>query len=361
MKKQFSSGYVPQSHSPSKRRINKERNNVYFHGQLRLVLGTSIDTNCIKPTASPEKSRRWQGDTITMDILQKGDVWALGCVLSEAATWLVLGTEGVRRYRMIRGHQSERKRDDFHDGYKVKRVVTEWHHYLRSACRHSDPYTRRVLDIVDNSMLVEHDRRSDSKMISKELDKLTSPAVGCPVVRHVETLLHSIDPAARRGSHAGMAIESGGPPPLHSRVGQDGMQVSRQSELLSIECKILQCQGPADPEDDGRTVQGLPIQLPESPAELQSQWQPMQSSPTALEDDLESRQVPDLPNLNLFQAESRLEATEGRSRRRGLPSLSWFNSRTPQEPPGSEDHELLLRNYLNNRDIVGPPPRSELV
>src|SRR4051812_39558627 len=102
--------------------------------------------NAAECTACPEKSRSRDTVTLDMAILQKGDVWSLGCVFSEVATWLILGRMGVSRYRKVR--QQESGRDDFHDGYSVKPIVTAWHHYLLSICRRSDPYTWKVLDLV---------------------------------------------------------------------------------------------------------------------------------------------------------------------------------------------------------------------
>jgi len=44
--------------------------------------------------------------------------------------------------------------DYFHDGVDVLAAVTSWHTFLRNSVRRSDTITSRVLDIVDQGLLV---------------------------------------------------------------------------------------------------------------------------------------------------------------------------------------------------------------
>lgn len=79
-------------------------------------------------------------------------------MFSVAATYVVAGKEGVKQYHLLRQRAFSKlgygNGDVFHDTEKVQREVTEWHNYLRTIVRAQDAYTAKVLDIVDNSMLV---------------------------------------------------------------------------------------------------------------------------------------------------------------------------------------------------------------
>ncbi|RDW60992.1 hypothetical protein BP6252_12375 [Coleophoma cylindrospora] len=110
-------------------------------------------------------------------VYQSIDIWSFGCVLSMAATWVVLGYQGVRQFDHLRRkavrefaqgqHRprvlledtgldlaEEESRDCFHNGHEVLPQVKSWHEYLRSAVRKSDKVTSRVLDLVDQRMLL---------------------------------------------------------------------------------------------------------------------------------------------------------------------------------------------------------------
>ncbi|ELR10225.1 hypothetical protein VC83_08985 [Pseudogymnoascus destructans] len=101
-------------------------------------------------------------------VSQKIDIWSLGCVFSIAATWVVLGHEGIRQFtelrqrsiRKIIGQQAAQltgpypNLDYFHNGREVLPDVLSWHAYLRSVLRKSDTITSSVLDLIDNEMFV---------------------------------------------------------------------------------------------------------------------------------------------------------------------------------------------------------------
>ncbi|PMD45721.1 hypothetical protein L207DRAFT_630123 [Hyaloscypha variabilis F] len=114
----------------------------------------------------------------TLEGFLKFDLWSLGCVLSEAATWVVLGYSGIKTFATLRRqtlnricaeHEKDRLEreteadrsvniplpgDYFHDGVDVLAAVTSWHTFLRNSVRRSDTITSRVLDIVDQGLLV---------------------------------------------------------------------------------------------------------------------------------------------------------------------------------------------------------------
>ena len=94
------------------------------------------------------------------------DIWSLGCVFSVAASWVVLGTQGIKQFTYVRqraiskAHDSnsrtkpgEPKGDHFHDGTEVLQDVIYWHNHLRKTCRGTDTITSQMLDLVDREML----------------------------------------------------------------------------------------------------------------------------------------------------------------------------------------------------------------
>jgi len=113
---------------------------------------------------------------LTLESFQKFDLWSVGCVLSEAATWVVLGYSGISKFSTLRRRvldkicterekkepevQSNisvnipRRGDYFHDATDVLAIVTSWHRFLRSSVRRSDTISSKVLDIVDQGLLV---------------------------------------------------------------------------------------------------------------------------------------------------------------------------------------------------------------
>ncbi|KUJ18189.1 uncharacterized protein LY89DRAFT_41524 [Mollisia scopiformis] len=119
------------------------------------------------------------------------DIWSLGCVFSVAATWIVLGSQGISQFRALRAQEiggrvnlqqllgttsKDQVRIDiddfFHDGSKVLPGVLSWHIFLRTALRTSDQVTSRVLDLVDRRMLVNSIPRFDADGICLGLDAI---------------------------------------------------------------------------------------------------------------------------------------------------------------------------------------------
>jgi serine/threonine protein kinase len=116
----------------------------------------------------------------------KVDMWSLGCVLSEFATWVALGWAGVLMYSMLRksaltallsrSNSTRRQKADsgrgvteadyFHDGHEVLKEVTQWHDFLRSILRPTDPLTGPILTIIDKHLLKGN---PEHRMASKEL------------------------------------------------------------------------------------------------------------------------------------------------------------------------------------------------
>jgi hypothetical protein len=119
---------------------------------------------------------------------QEIDIWSLGCVFSLAATWIVLGYDGIENFKRLRMNAVERaiKRlksrepkskvrltagNFFHDGHTVLPEITQWHQFLRDSVRKTDKITSLVLDLVDKRMLqpLEGQGRSPSRISSTDL------------------------------------------------------------------------------------------------------------------------------------------------------------------------------------------------
>jgi hypothetical protein len=123
-----------------------------------------------------------QPNGTTSEVTQTIDTWSFGCVLSVAATWVVLGFQGVRQYATLRKLSSANFKDGkvydrFHNGTDVLPEVKKWHNYLRGHLRSSDTATASVLELIEHSMLqTETCNRLSMRDLCKRLDKLIKDA-----------------------------------------------------------------------------------------------------------------------------------------------------------------------------------------
>jgi hypothetical protein len=118
------------------------------------------------------------------------DIWSLGCVFSIAATWVVLGYEGIRQFARFREHAVRKLLDQqeatgtqngtmqsggdfFHDGENVLEDIYDWHKFVRRYLRHTDKMTGEVLDLVEKHMLkTAVKERIEAKELTKKLQGL---------------------------------------------------------------------------------------------------------------------------------------------------------------------------------------------
>jgi len=104
-------------------------------------------------------------------VLQTSDVWSLGCVFSVAASFVVLGEQGVVLYKKVRKAALEKYKGNaadsyaFHNGSTVLPEVLEWHKYLRCIHRQSDGVTGKILDVVESKMLQPEGNRATAKEV----------------------------------------------------------------------------------------------------------------------------------------------------------------------------------------------------
>jgi hypothetical protein len=128
---------------------------------------------------APEVTRMIRPNGTTSEVTQSIDTWSFGCVLSVAATWVVLGFQGVRQYEMLRklSPANNNIHDRFHNGREVLQEVKKWHNYLRGHLRQSDTMTSMVLDLIEHKMLqTETNDRIGMRELCTRLNKLIKDA-----------------------------------------------------------------------------------------------------------------------------------------------------------------------------------------
>ncbi|KAF2114185.1 kinase-like domain-containing protein [Lophiotrema nucula] len=134
--------------------------------------------------SAPEYYARFR--TPHAEVTQSVDIWSMGCVLSMAATWVVLGYQGIYQYNLLRQKaiqgiversSSDPKQRDidpgdfFHNGKDILPEVKQWHQYLRSAARQTDQITTKILDLVEKYLLVAN-KRMTAERLYERLQKL---------------------------------------------------------------------------------------------------------------------------------------------------------------------------------------------
>ncbi|RKU47529.1 hypothetical protein DL546_005383 [Coniochaeta pulveracea] len=133
------------------------------------------------PEMDTERRMRGTKTALTQAI----DVWSFACVLSVTATWAILGVQGVLQYEQVResairdlpGDRRPSSSAAFHNGTKVLPEVLEWHQLLRTCRRESDPITDKILDLIDDRMLLaDPDERIPIKELCSKRDALVEEA-----------------------------------------------------------------------------------------------------------------------------------------------------------------------------------------
>jgi hypothetical protein len=115
-------------------------------------------------SGGPERPEPVGPDT-TSSVTQRFDIWSLGCVLTEVATWIVLGVRGLNQFRKVRQICSTNDKDDislsgadgpdrFYEGDTMSLAVHDWNFHLRQCIRWCDPVTEKVLHLIETAMLV---------------------------------------------------------------------------------------------------------------------------------------------------------------------------------------------------------------
>lgn len=112
-------------------------------------------------------------------VTQGFDIWSLGCVFSEAATWILLGPRGVKQYRYARKSIANSSKVDsislteitgddcFHNNESISQAVIDWHEYLKHSLRQGDKVTGAIIDLIEKRMLL---REGVERMSAVELE-----------------------------------------------------------------------------------------------------------------------------------------------------------------------------------------------
>ncbi|KAG0650429.1 Serine threonine-kinase Nek7 [Hyphodiscus hymeniophilus] len=143
---------------------------------------TTNDTQDTAPYGSPEcylpYTHEGQGQ-VPPKITWAADIWALGCIFSEAAMWIADGYKGLLEYRRQRMAETDRilfkSSHGFHDGEHVLQAVRDCHRDIEDRLRRSDYITKDVLDTMVDEMLWEEDR-PNAKALTRKADVILSKA-----------------------------------------------------------------------------------------------------------------------------------------------------------------------------------------
>ncbi|KAF2438416.1 hypothetical protein P171DRAFT_160681 [Karstenula rhodostoma CBS 690.94] len=134
--------------------------------------------------AAPERYARKSGANVPVS--QSVDLWSIGCIFSMAATWIVLGYQGIRQFDCIRQRAISNvlrqardqgrepiitKGDFFHDGTDILSVVKDWHRYLGNSVRQTDHVTKKMLELTEDHLLIRN-RTITAKKLYIELQEL---------------------------------------------------------------------------------------------------------------------------------------------------------------------------------------------
>ena len=116
-----------------------------------------------------------------LQVTSSVDIWSFGCILSEAAVWVVHGLKGLKEYRRRREQeirQISRFRDDdcFHNGQKPLDTVLELHESLAKDSRQSDFATGPIVDMLIKAMMQEPAHRPTAKDLLQTCQQILATA-----------------------------------------------------------------------------------------------------------------------------------------------------------------------------------------
>ncbi|KAK7952722.1 uncharacterized protein PG986_008450 [Apiospora aurea] len=136
------------------------------------------DTGAGKTYGPPELHL---GHTIDYTVGPHVDIWALGCILTEAAVWVCFGEPGRQRFRQARMRETSTLSDDhralgsedaFHDGSKALKCVQDAYQWISSDGRRCDDNTMRIVEYVLANCLAEYEARPIARAVRANLNKI---------------------------------------------------------------------------------------------------------------------------------------------------------------------------------------------
>lgn len=147
-------------------------------------------------TGAPECYRP-EGDTerCSLPVKQNVDIWSIGCVLSEAAIWVVRGLNGLEEYRRRRRLETKEvpnfeEGECFHNGVETLAIVREMHRGLHDEVRRADHITRAACSMVAD-MLVESEGRPNANQLHRKSRRIIEEAIDELKRSSTRTSMHS--------------------------------------------------------------------------------------------------------------------------------------------------------------------------
>ena len=147
-------------------------------------------------TGAPECYRP-EDDTerCSLPVKQNVDIWSIGCVLSEAAIWVVRGLNGLKEYRRRRRLETKEvpnfeEGECFHNGVETLATVREMHRDLHEEVRRADHITRATCSMVTD-MLVESEGRPSANQLHRKSMRIIEEAIDELKRSSTRTSMHS--------------------------------------------------------------------------------------------------------------------------------------------------------------------------
>jgi hypothetical protein len=315
-----------------------------------------------------------------------------------AATWVVLGSEGIREFitlreRAIKDILTSRENlpssegldrdlintmgDHFHNGIEVLPEVTKWHNFLRMSVRQSDTITCQVLRLVEAHMLRGRpEQRMTASQICTELKRIKDEEHEKHQEEPAESVMKAlleVDETARwepelESSSISIAVSARnssltisqarkkrkskafsvplGKTPNRASVLKSRLDASRDESVVYDTISESPTMMALPKLDDSflTTRQTKPSRIPTGPgnntaADTYRRSPPVQSTRLTLTTTPTKRPRPHPPQ-NVFQAREQIDG-----------SARWWRLRTWRDP--------LLTRYFGNRDIVSSLSNSQ--
>lgn len=134
--------------------------------------------DCIGDFFSPESLQ----DLSTQPIGRKSDIWSLGCVVIEVATFIVFGHSGVQDFRRKRetkvspNYQNSR----FHDNTRLKHEVTTW---IKELSQKAEESTEDLIKLTSGMFNVVSQKRPDIEEVLRNLNFISLKALATKAIK----------------------------------------------------------------------------------------------------------------------------------------------------------------------------------
>jgi hypothetical protein len=139
------------------------------HFMTTMASRSSVATSTEHPSRAYDAPECSHEDNAGLSARPEADMWSLGCILSDAVTWVVRGIDGLEDYRIRRNVELEQlgAATDaycFHDGEIRLQCVDDWHAELLDFKRPTDLITEPIWNML-SEMLGEPDERPTAKQL----------------------------------------------------------------------------------------------------------------------------------------------------------------------------------------------------